>query len=60
MIGHSIGVTLAAQQIIKLNKSSQIDTFVGVTGVHSSKIPNEIASYTLCIRSFWCIDEYGK
>jgi len=34
VIGHSMGVTLAAQQIIKLNKSSQIDTFVGVAGAY--------------------------
>lgn len=34
VIGHSMGVTLAAQQIIKLNKSSQVDTFVGVAGAY--------------------------
>ena len=32
VIGHSMGVTLAAQQIIKLNKSNQVDAFVGVAG----------------------------
>jgi len=34
VIGHSMGVTLAAQQIIKLNKSSQVDSFVGVAGAY--------------------------
>lgn len=34
VIGHSMGVTLAAQQIIKLNISSQVDTFVGVAGAY--------------------------
>lgn len=34
VIGHSMGVTLAAQQIIKLNKSSQVDVFVGVAGAY--------------------------
>lgn len=34
VIGHSMGVTLAAQQIIKLDKSSQVDTFVGVAGAY--------------------------
>ncbi len=32
VIGHSMGVTLAAQQIIKLNVSNKVDTFVGVAG----------------------------
>lgn len=34
VIGHSMGVTLAAQQIIKLNKSSQVDVFVGIAGAY--------------------------
>lgn len=34
VIGHSMGVTLAAQQIIKLNKSSKVDSFVGVAGAY--------------------------
>jgi len=34
VIAHSMGVTLAAQQIIKLNKSSQVDAFVGVAGAY--------------------------
>ncbi len=34
VIGHSMGVTLAAQQILKLNKSSQVDAFVGVAGAY--------------------------
>ncbi|MCW8833139.1 MAG: lipase family protein [Colwellia sp.] len=34
VIGHSMGVTLAAQQIIKLNQSSQVDAFVGVAGAY--------------------------
>jgi len=34
VIGHSMGVTLAAQQIVKLNKSSQVDAFVGVAGAY--------------------------
>lgn len=34
VIGHSMGVTLAAQQIIKLDKSNQIDAFVGVAGAY--------------------------
>lgn len=34
VIGHSMGVTLAAQQIIKLNKSNQVDAFVGVAGAY--------------------------
>ncbi|NMH59906.1 alpha/beta fold hydrolase [Alteromonas ponticola] len=32
VIGHSMGVTLAAQQIDKLAASSYVDTFVGVAG----------------------------
>ena len=32
IIGHSMGATLAAQQIMKLNVSSQVDTFVGIAG----------------------------
>lgn len=34
VIGHSMGVTLAAQQILKLGKSNQVDTFVGVAGAY--------------------------
>ena len=34
IVGHSMGVTLAAQQVIKLNKSSQVDVFVGVAGAY--------------------------
>lgn len=34
VIGHSMGVTLAAQQIIKANKVSSVDTFVGVAGAY--------------------------
>lgn len=34
VIGHSMGVTLAAQQIIKANKASSIDAFVGVAGAY--------------------------
>jgi len=34
VIGHSMGVTLAVQQIIKLNMSSQVDVFVGVAGAY--------------------------
>lgn len=34
VIGHSMGVTLAAQQIIKLNKASKVDAFVGVAGAY--------------------------
>lgn len=32
VIGHSMGATLAAQQIIKLNVRSKVDTFVGIAG----------------------------
>ncbi len=32
VIGHSMGVTLAAQQIIKLGKVSKVDAFVGIAG----------------------------
>ncbi|THB74165.1 MAG: lipase [Gammaproteobacteria bacterium] len=32
IIGHSMGVTLAAQQIIKLDVANKIDTFVGIAG----------------------------
>ncbi|GAC16759.1 esterase/lipase family protein [Aliiglaciecola lipolytica] len=32
VIGHSMGVTLAAQQISKLAVSSSVDTFVGIAG----------------------------
>lgn len=32
VIGHSMGATLAAQQIIKLNVQSKVDTFVGIAG----------------------------
>lgn len=34
IIGHSMGVTLAAQQVIKLGKSNQVDTFVGIAGAY--------------------------
>ena len=34
VIGHSMGVTLAAQQIIKLGVSGQVDSFVGVAGAY--------------------------
>ncbi|WP_237058922.1 esterase/lipase family protein [Microbulbifer sediminum] len=34
VIGHSMGVTLAAQQIIKLGRQGQVDTFVGVAGAY--------------------------
>lgn len=34
IIGHSMGVTLAAQQVIKLNESSNIDAFVGIAGAY--------------------------
>lgn len=34
VIGHSMGVTLAAQQIIKLGKSSKVDAFVGIAGAY--------------------------
>ncbi len=34
IIGHSMGVTLAAQQVIKLNKSSNVDAFVGIAGAY--------------------------
>ena len=34
VIGHSMGVTLAAQQILKLNKSNQVDAFVGIAGAY--------------------------
>ena len=32
VIGHSMGVTLAGQQITKLGVSSQVETFVGIAG----------------------------
>lgn len=32
VIGHSMGVTLAAREILKLNLASKIDTFVGIAG----------------------------
>ena len=32
VIGHSMGVTLAAQQITKLGAANRVDTFVGVAG----------------------------
>ncbi len=32
VIGHSMGVTLAAQQIIKLGVEDKVDTFVGIAG----------------------------
>ncbi|WJG10519.1 alpha/beta fold hydrolase [Aliiglaciecola sp. LCG003] len=32
VIGHSMGATLAAQQISKLNASANVDTFVGIAG----------------------------
>ncbi len=34
VIGHSMGVTLAAQQIIKLGKTSKVDSFVGIAGAY--------------------------
>ena len=32
VIGHSMGVTLAAQQILKLDVANKVDTFVGIAG----------------------------
>ena len=32
IIGHSMGATLAAQQILKLNISEKVDTFIGIAG----------------------------
>ncbi len=49
VIGHSMGVTLAAQQIIKLGKTSKVDSFVGIAGayrglyscgIHPANVPN--------------------
>ncbi len=34
VIGHSMGVTLAAQQILKLGKTSKVDSFVGIAGAY--------------------------
>ena len=34
VIGHSMGVTLAAQQIIKLGEQSRVDAFVGIAGAY--------------------------
>ncbi len=34
VIGHSMGVTLAAQQIIKSNNESSVDAFVGIAGAY--------------------------
>lgn len=34
IIGHSMGVTLAAQQVIKLGKSNKVDAFVGIAGAY--------------------------
>lgn len=34
VISHSMGVTLAAQQIIKANKTSSIDSFVAIAGAY--------------------------
>jgi len=34
VIGHSMGVTLAAQQIIKLNKANSVNSFVGIAGAY--------------------------
>ncbi len=34
VIGHSMGVTLGAQQIIKAGKVSKVDSFVGVAGAY--------------------------
>ncbi|WP_086934267.1 alpha/beta fold hydrolase [Agarilytica rhodophyticola] len=34
IIAHSMGVTLSAQQIIKLNAANKVDTFVGIAGAY--------------------------
>ncbi|GAB2190378.1 alpha/beta fold hydrolase [Sessilibacter sp. MAH2] len=34
VIGHSMGVTLAAQQIIKLGQANNVNTFVGIAGAY--------------------------
>lgn len=34
IIAHSMGVTLAAQQVIKLAKSNKVDAFVGIAGAY--------------------------
>lgn len=34
VIGHSMGVTLAAREIVKLGLASKVDTFVGIAGAY--------------------------
>lgn len=34
VIGHSMGVTLLAREIVKLNLSAKVDTFVGIAGAY--------------------------
>lgn len=34
VVGHSMGVTLAAREIVKLNLSGRVDTFVGIAGAY--------------------------
>lgn len=34
VIGHSMGVTLAAREILKLNLAAKVDTFVGIAGAY--------------------------
>tara|TARA_R110000737_G_scaffold267493_4_gene274997 strand:+ start:2060 stop:2719 length:660 start_codon:yes stop_codon:yes gene_type:complete len=34
IIAHSMGVTLAAQQVIKLGKSNKVDAFIGIAGAY--------------------------
>ncbi len=38
VIGHSMGVTLGAQQIIKAGKVSKVDSFVGIAGAYRGLI----------------------
>ncbi len=38
VIGHSMGVTLAAQQIIKAGKVGKVDSFVGIAGAYRGLI----------------------
>lgn len=34
VVGHSMGVTLAAREILKLNLAAKVDTFVGIAGAY--------------------------
>lgn len=70
VIGHSMGVTLAAQKIIKLGETDNVDAFVGIAGAYRGLLscgvyPFNVSNATcgargLSVSSPFLDDLYGK